>query len=34
MTLGTEAVYVSDTFLPLQINAYTHVDHVCKILVL
>ena len=21
-------------FLPLQINAYTHVDHVCKILAL
>ena len=28
-------LYVSEIFfLPLQINAYTHVDHVCKILAL
>ena len=26
-------LYVSEFFLPLQINSYTHVDHVCKIII-
>ena len=26
-------LYVSEFSLPLQINSYTHVDHVCKIII-